>query len=130
MLRIAIISALVLGLNSEIRCAALAADKTPPPPCKPLSKLWGDFDAKTHFTTLTVGQFHFVEGLYVGSPTTPAGLPPGDGALLATHDGAKNGIIIWTRGALACAPIPINEKLIKLIARIKTGVLDGGGDEL
>ena len=79
---------------------------------------------------LTPGQFHFVEGLYVESPTTPEGLPPGDGALLATHDSGKNGIIVWTRGPLACAPIPINEKLVKLIAIIKTGALDGGGDEL
>jgi hypothetical protein len=38
--------------------------------------------------------------------------------------------IIWTRGPLACAPIPINEKLIKLIASIKTSALDGKGDEL
>ena len=56
--------------------AVLAADKTPSPPCKPLANLWADFDAKTHFTALTPGQFHFVEGLYVGSPTTPEGLPP------------------------------------------------------
>jgi hypothetical protein len=130
MLRTAIISALVFGLNPAIRGTVLAADKAPSPPCKPLAKLWADFDAKTHFTELTPGQFHFVEGLYVGSPTTPEGLPPGNGALLATHDGAKNGIVIWTHGPLACAPIPINEKLVRLIASIKTGALDGGGDEL
>jgi hypothetical protein len=125
MLSVAIIAVLVLGRDPMTGSAVLAAERTPSPPCRALAKLWGDFDAKTHFTTLTPGQFHFVEGLYVGSPTTPDGLPPGDGALLATHDGTTNGIIIWTRGALACAPIPINEKLIKLIASIKTGALDG-----
>jgi hypothetical protein len=130
MLRIGIISALVLGLIPEIRGAALAADKAPSPPCKPLARLWLDFDAKTHFTALTPGQFHFVEGVYVGSPTTPDGLPPGDGAMLATHDGAANGVIIWTRGSLACGPIQISEKLIKLIAAIKTGTLDAEGNEL
>jgi hypothetical protein len=130
MLRVGIISMLVLGLNPGIRDTALAADNTPSPPCKPLAKLWADFDAKSHFTTLTPGQFHFVEGIYVGSPTTPEGLPPGDGAQLATHDGAKNGIIIWTKGALACGPLPISEKLIKLIAGIKTGALDSEGREL
>ena len=130
MLRIAIISALVLGLNPEATGTALAAYKTPAPPCKPLAKLWADFDAKTHFTTLTPGQFHFVEGIYVGSPATPDGLPPGDGALLATHDGAQNGIILWTRGPLACRLLPISEKLIKLITDIKTGVLDAEGNEL
>ena len=88
-----------------------------------------DFDAKTHFAPLTPGQFHFSEGLYVGSPTTPEGLPPGDGALLATHDGDKGGVIIWTRGPLACSPIAINEKLVKLISDIKTGHLDSEGNE-
>ena len=129
MSRIGIVCALILGLNPWIRVTALAADKTPSP-CKPLVKLWADFDAKTYFTTLTPGQFHFVEGIYVGSPTTPDGLPPGDGALLATYDGAQNGIILWTRGSLACRPLPISEKLIKLIADIKTGALDAKGDEL
>lgn len=98
--------------------------------CKALAKLKADFDAKTHVVQLTAGQFHFVEGLYVGSPSTPDGLPPGDGALLVSHDGDKDGIIVWTRGQLACAPIPVNERLIKLIASIKTGTLDGEGNEL
>ena len=79
---------------------------------------------------LTPGQFHFAEGLYVGSPTTPEGLPPGDGALLVSREGDRGGIIIWTRGALACAPIPVSERLIKLIAGIKTGALDDQGNEL
>jgi hypothetical protein len=89
--------------------------------CKALAKLRAEFDAKTHFVQLTAGQFHFVEGVYVGSPSTPDGLPPGNGAILVTHDGDKDGIVIWTRGALACAPIPVNEKLMKLIAGVKTG---------
>jgi hypothetical protein len=89
--------------------------------CKALAKLKAEFDAKTHVVPLTAGQFHFIEGVYVGSPTTPDGLPPGDGAILITHDGDKNGIVIWTRGALACAPIPVNEKLIKLMIGVKTG---------
>lgn len=129
--RIATIVALVLGLYSWIGATALAAsDRALTPLCKPLGKLLADFDAKTHFAPLTPGQFHFSEGLYVGSPTTPEGLPPGDGALLATHDGDKGGVIIWTRGPLACSPIAINEKLVKLISNIKTGHLDSEGNEL
>ena len=129
MLRSATIAAFVLGRHPT-GGTTLAANGKSSPPCMPLAKLRAEFDSKTRFTTLTPGQFHFVEGLYVGSPTTPAGLPPGDRALLATHDGAKNGIIIWTRGPLACAPIQINEKLINLIASIKTGALDDQGNEL
>ena len=45
MSRIGIVCALILGLNPGIRVTALAADKTPSP-CKPLVKLWADFDAK------------------------------------------------------------------------------------
>jgi hypothetical protein len=98
--------------------------------CKPIAKLKADFDEHTHFTPLSPGQFHFVEGVYVGSPSTPEGLPPGDGALLATHDGDKDGVIVWTRGALACSPLPVPEKLIKLMNGIKTGALDDDGQEL
>src|SRR5262249_40916346 len=128
-MRIIITFALVFGLNPVIPGVALAGNKTPSP-CRPLIKLRAAFDANTHFTALTPGQFHFVEGIYVGSPSTPDGLPPGDGALLATHDGAKSGIILWTRGPLACGPIAIGEKLIKLIADIKTGAVDAEGKEL
>jgi hypothetical protein len=102
----------------------------PPVRCKALVKLKADFDAKTHWTQLSPGQFHFVEGVYVGSPSTPEGLPPGDGAVLAQHDGDKDGVIVWTRGPLACAPLPIPEKLIKLMGAIKSGAPDDNGDEL
>lgn len=131
MLRTGIVVALLLGLmiSPEAAVVALAENKTPSP-CRPLVKLRADFEANTHFTALTPGQFHFVEGIYVGSPTTPDGLPPGDGAMLATHDGAKNGIVLWIRGPLACGPIVISEKLIKLIANIKTGPVDAEGNEL
>jgi hypothetical protein len=121
-----------LSLVVSLSCggAVFAADSAPKGPCRALDKLRAEFDTKTHFVPLSPGQFHFVEGVYVGSPTTPVGLPPGDGALLVTRDGDKEGLIVWTRGALACAPIPINERLIKLIAGIKTGALDDEGNEL
>jgi len=89
--------------------------------CKALAKIEAEFDAQTHAIPLTAGQFHFMEGVYVGSPSTPDGLPPGDGAILVTHDGDKDGIVIWTRGTLACAPTPVNENLIRLMTAVKTG---------
>jgi hypothetical protein len=124
------------GLNVEGQTDpgfSLAADsggRALAPHCKPIVKLKADFDEHTHFTKLSPGQFHFVEGVYVGSPATPEGLPPGDGALLAQHDGDKDGVIVWTRGALACAPLPIPEKLIKLMGAIKMGALDDDDQEL
>jgi hypothetical protein len=86
-------------------------------------------DAK--FTPLTPGQFHFAEGVYVGSPGTPEELPPGDGALLAQRAGEKGGMLIWTRGnKLACSASEVPEKFIKLMQSISTGALDADGDEL
>ncbi len=121
-------AALALAAALALGGSALAAERAPAPPapakpvCAPLDHLKADFDAKTHFIALTPGQFHFVEGLYVGSPTTPDGLPPGDGALLATHDGSLDGMIIWTRGKNACSPIAIPGKLRKIVESIKTGI--------
>jgi hypothetical protein len=51
-------------------------------------------------------------------------------ALLATHDGAQNAVLLSTRGPLACRPLPMSEKLIKLIMDIETGALDAEGNEL
>jgi hypothetical protein len=119
-------TALAVGLTLAFGSVQAAETR-----CKPLAKFKADFaDAKTHMVQLTSGQFHFVEGIYVGNPTTPDGLPPGDGAMIVTHDGDDGGIIVWTHGALACAPIPIDEKIMKLMAAIKTGAVDGEGNEL
>lgn len=108
---------------------AMSSD-APAPRCKALARLKSDFDPRVRLTPLTPGQFHFVQGVYVGSPSTPAGLPPGDGALLAQRDGESGGLIVWTRGPLGCAPIPINDKLVRLISAIKTGPIDPDGNEL
>jgi hypothetical protein len=112
---------------------AFAAERAPAPPCMPLAKFKAtNSDSQTHLTDLTPGQFHFVAGIYVGSPTTPEGLPPGDSVILARHDGVKNGALVWvnTKLKLACAPTTIDEKLLKLVDAIKTGALDADGNEL
>ena len=107
---------------------AFAADRAPthppvarPPVCKPLDKIKSDLGATTHFATLTPGQFHFAAGLYVGSPTTPDGLPPGDGALLVTHDGADGAMILWVNGKNGCGPISIPGKLVAMLKAMGTG---------
>jgi hypothetical protein len=108
----------------------LAAESERAPLCTPLTRFRANnTDPKSHLAKLTPGQFHFVEGFYIASPSTPPGLPPGDGALLATYDGERGGVLIWTRGTLACNPIPIAEKLVVLISSIKSGKLEGLPDE-
>jgi hypothetical protein len=127
MKRAALAIAALVAMGGAPRAAEVPG---PHMPCKALAKLKAGFDAKTHAVQLTSAQFHFVAGIYVGSPTTPEGLPPGDGALLVSHDGDKDGVIVWTRGLLACAPIPVSEPIIKLISSIKTGALNAAGDEM
>lgn len=89
------------------------------PVCEPLEKMKSGLPPKTHFAALTPGQYHFAQGLYVGSPTTPPGLPPGDGALLAA-DGEGGAYILWTSGKNACSPIRVNGKFVEMLKGIGT----------
>ncbi len=85
------------------------------PACTSLEKAQRAAGKETSITALTPAQFHFLQGMYVAMPTTPEGLPPGDGALILTRDKSDEGIIIWTRGILACEPLPVGQmdKLLK-----------------
>jgi hypothetical protein len=85
---------------------------------------------KVMFTKVTPGQFHFLQGAYVSNPSTPAGLPPGDGAILATRDQSNNGVIIFTYGAKTCSSITIPAEFISMMDTIITQKLDSDGDEL
>ncbi len=107
---------------------AAAADA---PHCMSLAKAQKAAGKDTTITALTPAQFHFLQGMYVALPTTPDGLPPGDGALILTRDKGEEGIILWTRGVLACDPTPIGHasKLMKILADVKAGST-GEGDVL
>jgi len=97
------------------------------PRCIPLDRAQKAAGAHTAVAPLTAAQFHFLQGVYVLNPSTPDGLPPGDGALLLTWDGEKDGLILWTRGPLACAPMAAPAKLIKYLKAVKAGAV-GDGD--
>ena len=96
------------------------------PACTTIAKVQG---TGTTVIPMNQAQFHFLQGFYVGAPTTPDGLPPGDGALIVKSDSDDSGMIVWTRGVLACDPIllPKTEKLLKYLNEIKAGV---DGDKL
>ena len=79
---------------------------------------------------LTKGQFHFLQGVFALNPQTPPGLPPGDGAVLATVKGDRGGLILFTSGAKICAPMPVPDEVIKLLSAVKTGKLDAAGEEI
>jgi hypothetical protein len=97
--------------------------------CVPLAKVKTDLGPKTKFTPLTPGQFHFAEGVYVGSPSTPDGLPPATGALLAEKEGMEGGLILWTRGTLTCGGLALTGDQLKLVRGVKTGK-DETGDSI
>jgi hypothetical protein len=96
--------------------------------CTSIEKAQKAAGRDTTITALNGAQFHFLQGMYVASPTTPDGLPPGDGALILTRDRGEDALILWTRGVLACAPTPIGHaaKLLKMLAAVKAGATSEG----
>ena len=102
-------------------CLASSAAAAESPRCASLEKAHEAAGKDTAIAPLTPAQFHFLQGVYVLSPTTPDGLPPGDGALLLTRDHGDEGLILWTLGPLVREPMPAPKKLMDYLARVKTG---------
>ena len=105
--------------------------QAPSPACAPIEKFKAAFDDKTKFSAATIGEYHVLKGVYLGSPKTPEGNPPGDGALIVTHP-APHGqqavaMIAWTRngGKDVCAGanqvLMIPASVMALIAQTETG---------
>jgi hypothetical protein len=124
------LSRIALGLTLFAFSVPALAAPAEKPICKTIAKAKALFAEHTRFTPVTPGQFHFLQGLYVALPNTPEGFPPGDGALLVQRDGDEGGVILWTRGSLACSPIGLPPKVIKMLAKINTGTLDEDGSEM
>lgn len=94
------------------------------PRCTTLERVQKAIDGKASIRPMTAAQFHFLQGFYVREPTTPEGLPPGDGALLLMLDDADTGEILWTRGTLICDPLPLKghiKDFLKLLDGVKAG---------
>ena len=98
--------------------------------CTSLQNAQKNAGRRTSVIPMSRAQFHFLQGLYVGLPSTPDGLPPGDGALVIKSDSDDTGMILWTRGPLACDPIALPKagKLLKYLADVKAGMGDGSDD--
>jgi hypothetical protein len=116
--------------NTGVGPAVAAHAKPPTPACKTIAAVKALLANGAHFTPVTPGQFHFLQGLYVALPDTPPGLPPGNGALLVQRDGEPASLLLWTRGNLACAPLGLPATVVKMLRNIKSGALDEDGDEL
>jgi hypothetical protein len=123
------LAASLIVASGSIVCPAVQAKAGEAPHCMSLAKAQKAAGKDTAITALTSEQFHFLQGMYVALPTTPEGLPPGDGALLLTRDKGEAGLILWTRGMLACDPLPVDgtRKLLKVLADVKAHGGDGHG---
>ena len=98
--------------------------------CTALAKIKAQLADGTTLTALTPGQWNFLRGFYLGAPPTLQGTIPGSGAMLLERKGAKDGVIVWTRGKLACQPFPVPAAFVDALKGSKTGPLAADGTEL
>ena len=127
--------ALIALLLVATTCPSFAREHaTYEPQCKPLTEIKAK-NKEAKFTPLSVGQYHFALGFYVGSPITPDGAPPGNGAMLV--EAAGHAAILWMRGAEACVtvialgqghgdymPMPITAPQLAMLKAVRTGKLE------
>lgn len=114
MKKIALCLALSLAVGGP---AFAAAERVPAPACETVAKLRGGLPKGAKFTPLNIGQFHFVEGVYVATP--PAGPPPpADNAMLLRMKGVN--LIVWMKAECASEtrPTQVSDKLVELIRAI------------
>ena len=79
---------------------------------------------------LTRDQWLFMRGIYVLNPVTPAGLPYGDRAVLATAPGDPGGgTILFLDGDQACTPMPIPRALVEMMGDVAAGILNHDAPE-
>ena len=71
--------------------------------------------------TVTAGQYHFLEGIYVLNPSTPPGLPPGSGAVYAHIPGDQSGVVFFIKGTQACNLMEVPPKVVEMMKQIITG---------
>src|SRR5271154_2525777 len=73
---------------------------------------------------LTPGQWQFLRGIYAMNPSTPAGLPYGDGAALAQVEGNADGLVFFIDGDRACSPMVIPHELVDVLHDIANGKIE------
>lgn len=79
--------------------------------------------------SLTPGQFHFLQGVYVMTPPLDGKLPPASGAaLMASPDGKFT--LFYKKGALLCGEQPFPAALAEVLGHINTEALDAAGQEI
>jgi hypothetical protein len=77
----------------------------------------------------TPEQWQFLRGIYTMSPATPAGLPYGDAAALATEPDHHGGWVFFIDGGRACTPTPVPHELIDMLRDVATGAISHQGSD-
>ena len=107
------------------------------PPCTTVSeikqKVIDKLGKNGKFIEATPGQFHFLQGFYVANPSTPSGLPPGNGAMLYVAKDDSGDILWLSSGNLVCSVLPVPAsmgKLMSYLESVHTGKMSTTGEEL
>ena len=118
----------ILAIGLVLGGAAHAAERAPK--CEPFNP--ADFGKEYTATSVTPGQYHFIQGFWAANRNLPGDFPPGDGATILRKAGAEMLALALTKnkGTLVCAMIPIRAEMLKLLAGIKTGKVDEDGVEM
>jgi len=121
MLRNALPGALALALFAR---TALAQDAPAPPRCIDASVPRAAIAARDgKWIALTPEQWQFLRGVYTMDPETPAGLPYGDRAVLATMPDHHGGLVFFIDGNRACTPLPVPKELLDMLNDVATGAI-------
>lgn len=99
-------------------------------PCGPIERFHEAMQAHHEaLTDLSPEQFQFARGIFATSPETPASLPPGDRAVMATReDGTVS--LIFIDGDQACAPLRLTKLAIDLLLQVGRGEIVHSGHPL
>jgi hypothetical protein len=123
--------ALAVALSLSTPAAVFAAGSQTM--CHPMASLQGIVkDQGAVFKPLSPAQWQFIRGVYMMNPTTPPGLPYGNGATLLQFPASPGGggMIIFLDGDKACTPMPIPKELVDVLADVGKGKLNHEGTGL
>ena len=89
--------------------------------CRPRADVEREFAQQglmAHWSDLTEGQFHFMQGLYVANPKTPPGLPRGTSAVLVEVEGIKGATGFFVEDDAVCSFAIFDEDTLKIFREV------------
>lgn len=96
--------------------------------CRPLAEMKEKAAAhNVRWTGLSSEQWRFAQGAFVLAPSTPPGMPFGDGAALLQPGDEKDGagVIVFVDGDKSCEPMPVPQEFVKMLLELGTIAHEG-----